>query len=131
MNNHKRRPFRPRTNKNNFRGRSNGARSGGNGHFQNNNGNNNFSRNGSMTNPFSVEKTMQKFQQLAKDAQSNGDPVLVENYLQHADHYARRLAELNERSQISNSNEKHNTTGESTTKDISVNEDKPKEIPQS
>ena len=70
MNNHKRRPFRPRTNKNSFRGRSNGTRSGGNGHFQNNNGNNNFSRNGSMTNPFSVEKTMQKYQQLAKDAQS-------------------------------------------------------------
>ena len=42
-------------------------------------------------------KTMQKFQQLAKDAQSSGDPVLVENYLQHADHYARRLAELNGR----------------------------------
>ena len=50
-----------------------------------------------MTNPHNVEKTMQKFQQLAKDAQSSGDPVLVENYLQHADHYSRRLAELNER----------------------------------
>ena len=48
-----------------------------------------------MSNPHNVEKTMQKFQQLAKDAQSNGDPVLVENYLQHADHYSRRLAELN------------------------------------
>ena len=48
-----------------------------------------------MTNPRNVEKTMQKFQQLAKDAQSSGDPVLVENYLQHADHYSRRLAELN------------------------------------
>ena len=45
MNNHKRRPFRPRTNKNNFRGRSNGTRSGGNGHFQNNNGNNNDDNN--------------------------------------------------------------------------------------
>ena len=29
---------------------------------------------------------MLKFQQLAKDAQSNGDPVLAQNYLQHADH---------------------------------------------
>ena len=48
-----------------------------------------------MTNPFNVEKTIQKYQQLAKDAQSAGDPVLVENYLQHADHYARRLSELN------------------------------------
>ena len=48
-----------------------------------------------MNNPSYVEKTMQKFQQLAKDAQSNGDPVLAQNYLQHADHYLRRLNELN------------------------------------
>ena len=54
-----------------------------------------------MTNPFNVEKTIQKFQQLAKDAQSTGDPVLVENYLQHADHYARRLSELNTRTKTS------------------------------
>ena len=40
---------------------------------------------------------MQKFLQLAKDAQSNGDPVLAQNYLQHADHYLRRYNELNER----------------------------------
>ena len=61
----------------------------------NNNGNSNFNRNGSMNNIHNVEKTMQKFQQLAKDAQSNGDLVQVENFLQHADHYARRLNELN------------------------------------
>jgi hypothetical protein len=48
-----------------------------------------------MTNPYNVEKTIQKYQQLAKDAQSQGDPVVVENYLQHADHYTRRLSELN------------------------------------
>ena len=46
-----------------------------------------------MSNPHNVEKTMQKFQQLAKDAQSAGDPVLVENYLQHADHFTRVLNE--------------------------------------
>ena len=62
-----------------------------------NNGNINFNRNGSMNNIHNVEKTMQKFQQLAKDAQSNGDPVLSQNYLQHADHYLRRYNELNER----------------------------------
>ena len=63
----------------------------------NNNGNMNFNRNGSMNNIHNVEKTMLKFQQLAKDAQSNGDPVLAQNYLQHADHYLRRYNELNER----------------------------------
>ena len=50
-----------------------------------------------MNNIHNVEKTMQKFQQLAKDAQSNGDPVLAQNYLQHADHFLRRFNELNER----------------------------------
>ena len=57
----------------------------------------NFNRNGSMNNIHNVEKTMQKFQQLAKDAQSNGDPVLAQNYLQHADHYLRRFNELNDK----------------------------------
>ena len=95
MNNQKRRVFRPRQNKNGFRRRSSNSGSSNNGHFQNNNGNSVFVRNGSMTNPFSVEKTIQKYQQLAKDAQSLGDPVLIENYLQHADHYTRRLSELN------------------------------------
>ena len=47
-----------------------------------------------MNNIHSVEKAMIKFQQLAKDAQSNGDPILAQNYLQHADHYLRRYNEL-------------------------------------
>ena len=50
-----------------------------------------------MNNIHNVEKTMMKFNQLAKDAQSNGDPVLAQNYLQHADHYLRRLNELNDK----------------------------------
>tara|TARA_A100001011_G_scaffold388198_1_gene467353 strand:+ start:1557 stop:1931 length:375 start_codon:yes stop_codon:yes gene_type:complete len=94
MNIQKRRNFRHRPQKNNFRSRSNGHRQN-NTHFQNSGGNNNFNRNGSMSNPFNVEKVIQKFKQLAKDAQSVGDPILVENYLQHADHYVRRLSELN------------------------------------
>ena len=74
MNNNRRRNFSPRPQKNNFRRRA-----------------------GSMNNIHNVEKTMLKFQQLAKDAQSNGDLVLAQNYLQHADHYLRRYNELNER----------------------------------
>ena len=57
---------------------------------------------------------MHKFQQLAKDAQSNGDPVLAQNYLQHADHYLRRFNELNDKKV--NSGEK--------TKNVNVNLDK-------
>ena len=96
MNNHRRRNFRSRPQKNNFRRRG-GSMNAATASNLGNNGNLNFNRNGSMNNIHNVEKTMQKYQQLAKDAQSNGDPVLSQNYLQHADHYLRRYNELNER----------------------------------
>ena len=95
-NNNRRRNFRSRPQKNNFR-RRNGSVGSVNPVNFNNNGNVGFNRNGSMNNMHNVEKTMQKFQQLAKDAQSNGDPVLAQNYFQHADHYLRRLNELTEK----------------------------------
>ena len=95
-NNNRRRSFRPRPQKNNFRRRSSSMSSNGGSSF-NNSGNMNFNRNGSMNNIHNVEKAMQKYQQLAKDAQSNGDPVLAQNYLQHADHYLRRYNELNQK----------------------------------
>ena len=94
MSDQKRR-FRPRPQRNGFRPRNNGGQKS-NGHFQSGGGNGNISRNnGSMTNPFNVEKAVQKYQQLAKDALTSGDPVLHENYLQHAEHFNRRLSELN------------------------------------
>ena len=102
-NNNRRRNFRSRPQKNNFRRRSGSLNSGSSNNISNN-GNLNFSRNGSMNNIHNVEKTMQKYRQLAKDAQSNGDPVLAQNYLQHADHYLRRYNELNEKRE--NTNEK-------------------------
>ena len=94
MNDPKRRSFRPRNQRSSFRPRNNNGQNS-NSHFQSN-GNGNVGRNnGSMTNPFNVEKTAQKYQQLAKDALISGESVLYENYLQHAEHYNRRLAELN------------------------------------
>ena len=72
-----------------------------------------------MNNVHNVEKTMQKFQQLAKDAQSNGDPVLAQNYLQHADHYLRRFNELTERKE--NTVEKNLSQDESKEKEFSQN----------
>ena len=95
-NNNRRRNFRSRPQKNNFRRRGGSSNSVSSNNY-NNNGNLNFNRNGSMNNIHNVEKIMQKYQLLAKDAQSNGDPVLAQNYLQHADHYLRRYNELNER----------------------------------
>ncbi len=110
MNNNRRRNYRSRSSKSNFR-RRNGSLNSTNTNSFNNNGNINFSRNGSMNNLNNVEKTMLKFQQLAKDAQSNGDPVLAQNYYQHADHYLRRYNELNERKE--NLNEKSKITEKS------------------
>ena len=114
MINNRRRNFRARPQKNNFRRRNGSMNSNGGINF-NSNGNMNFNRNGSMTNPHNVEKTMIKFQQLAKDAQSNGDPVLSQNYLQHADHYLRRYNELNEK--------RENLTDQVTSKDKSLPKD--------
>ena len=101
--NNRRRNFRSRSQKNNFRRRSSPIISN-NATSVTSNGNVNFNRNGSTNNLHALEKAMQKFQQLAKDAQSNGDPVLAQNYFQHADHYLRRLNELNEKRE--NLNEK-------------------------
>jgi hypothetical protein len=114
INNNRRRNFRPRPQKSNFR-RRNGSVNSSNSNNLGNSGNNNFNRNGSMNNVHNVEKTMLKFQQLAKDAQSNGDPVLVQNYLQHADHYLRRYNELNVRKE--NSLEKIKTDDKPATKE--------------
>ena len=94
MSDQKRRSFRPRNQRSGFRPRSNNGQNS-NSHFRSNGGGNINRNNGSMTNPFNVEKTAQKYQQLAKDANTSGDPVLYENYLQHAEHFNRRLAELN------------------------------------
>ena len=94
MSDQKRRSFRPRNQRSSFRPRNNSGHNS-NGHFRSNGDGNMVRNNGSMTNPFNVEKTAQKYQQLAKDALASGDPVLQENYLQHAEHFNRRLAELN------------------------------------
>ena len=117
MNNNRRRNFRSRPQKNNFRRRGGGSLNSGSSTNLSSNGNMNFNRNGSMNNIHNVEKTMQKFQQLAKDAQSNGDPIMAQNYLQHADHYLRRLNELSERKESlteKNTQEKNVTNKEDT-----------------
>ncbi len=124
MNNNRRRNFRSRPQKNNFRRRSGSLTNTTSNNFSNN-GNVNFNRNGSMNNINNVEKTMHKFQQLAKDAQSNGDPVLAQNYLQHADHYLRRFNELNERKEFQVVKEKN------INKSVVEEENKKKDLAQS
>ena len=41
----------------------------------------------------------EKYLSLARDAQSSGDPVLAENYLQHAEHYIRIIMAYREQLQ--------------------------------
>ena len=120
MNNNRRRNFRGRQQKNNFRRRS-PSNHGSNGHFTSNLGNKSFNRNGSISNPASIEKIISKYQQLAKDAQSSGDPVLIENYLQHAEHYSRKLAEINFKSQPTTNS---STENESVSTNLDISDDK-------
>ena len=106
MNDQNRRRFRPRSHRSGFRNRNNNQ--GANGHFQAN-GNGNIGRhNGSSSNPHNLEKTAQKYLQLSKDALASGDLILYENYLQHAEHYNRRLSELNYRPNTQNQNSNNN-----------------------
>ena len=49
----------------------------------------------------SPEKLLDKYSTLAKEAMSNGDKTLSENYLQHADHFLRVIEDKNKsRSQV-------------------------------
>ena len=116
MNNNRRRNFRSRGQKNNFRRRGVSSNPSSSNNFGNNG--NYFSRNGSVNNIHNVEKAMQKFLQLAKEAQTNGDPILAQNYLQHADHYLRRYNELNEKRE--SSAEKNLSEEKSMSKDESL-----------
>jgi len=90
MNNFKNNPRRNRF-------RPNGDRSfkkrNGNGHKLNGDFNNNsdFKRKNPGRNNQNAGKLIDKYNDLAREALSNGDKILSENYLQHADHFARIL----------------------------------------
>ena len=43
-----------------------------------------------------ASKLIEKYTELAKEALSNGDKILSENYFQHADHFARISEKQNE-----------------------------------
>ena len=72
--------------------------------IQNRIGSNSFS-NGQARNNFrsslSVEKLLEKYNSLAKEAMSSGDKTLAENYLQHADHFMRIIEDKNRNRNLS------------------------------
>ena len=75
-----------RRNERNFK--SNGDRSKYGSNFSNNE---NFKRKVPGRNNHNASKLIEKYNDLAREASSNGDKILSENYLQHADHFARIL----------------------------------------
>ena len=54
---------------------------------------NNFQRMHSSGNNNNAPKLIEKYSNLAREALSNGDKILSENYYQHADHFLRILQE--------------------------------------
>ena len=50
-------------------------------------------RNNHFRSSHNVEKMFEKYSALAKEALSSGDKTLHENYLQHADHFMRLMAD--------------------------------------
>tara|TARA_B100001121_G_scaffold56066_1_gene49611 strand:+ start:201 stop:644 length:444 start_codon:yes stop_codon:yes gene_type:complete len=85
-NNNRRNNFR--RNDRNFK--SNGERQKFSSNFSNND---NFKRKAPGRNNHNAPKLIDKYNDLAREALSNGDKILSENYLQHADHFTRILNE--------------------------------------
>ena len=85
-NNNRRGGFRRSTR--NFK--SNGDAPKFNSNFSNND---NFKRKAPGRNNHNAPKLIEKYNDLAREALSNGDKILSENYLQHADHFTRILNE--------------------------------------
>ena len=82
-NNHKRNRFRNHSDRNYKRN--------GNGHKLNSDFANvsDFKRKNPGRNNQNAGKLIEKYNELAREALSQGDKILSENYLQHADHFAR------------------------------------------
>ena len=55
--------------------------------------NDNFKRKAPGRNNHNAPKLIEKYNDLAREASSNGDKILSENYFQHADHFTRILNE--------------------------------------
>ena len=88
--------------RNNNNGRRNSFRRNDRG-FKSNGDRNKFSNNFSNSDSFqrkvpgrnnhNAPKLIEKYNNLAREALSNGDKILSENYFQHADHFTRILSE--------------------------------------
>ena len=113
-NNSRRNSFR--RNDRNFK--SNGERS----KFVNNfSKNENFQRKLPGRNNHNAPKLIEKYNNLAREALSNGDKILSENYFQHADHFTRIS---NEQDILKKNNLSHNNVKKTFKDPVDINEEK-------
>ena len=112
-NNHRRNRYKMSGDRN-FRKRN------GNGHKSNGdfNSNSEFKRKNPGKNNQNAAKLVFKYKDLAREALSNGDKILSENYLQHADHFTRVLNEKEniKRERFSDNKSQENTNFSEVTK---------------
>ena len=95
--------------------------------------NENFKRKTPGRNNHNAPKLIEKYNDLAREASSNGDKILSENYLQHADHFTRILNEqesFRKAKYADNKVENDETTQEKIAKKVEVTDDKVKEEAQ-
>ncbi len=117
-NNNKRNNFR--RNDRNFK--PNGDRQNFSWNFSNGD---NFKRKSPGRNNHNAPKLIEKYNDLAREALSNGDKILSENYLQHADHFARILNERENFKRERNLEEKYDENRKETnelSKNVDVSE---------
>ena len=102
--------------------------------------NENFKRKAPGRNNHNAPKLIEKYNDLAREAQSNGDKILSENYLQHADHFTRILNEQESlrkakfaENKIENdeTSEEKNVSVESTSKNKIIDETQEKKTAES
>ena len=100
----------------------NGARPKYGSNFSNNDS---FQRKIPGRNNHNASKLIEKYNNLAREALSNGDKILSENYFQHADYFTRIL---NEQENLRKSRFSENS--KNLKKDLETDSDEKKEIPE-
>ena len=75
-------------------------------------GNTNFQRRSPGRNNQNASQLIEKYTDLAREALSNGDKILSENYFQHADHFLRIINEKDNGQIIENSQKNKKTVSE-------------------
>ena len=104
--------------------KSNGDTPKFNSNFSNND---NFKRKAPGRNNHNAPKLIEKYNDLAREALSNGDKILSENYLQHADHFTRILNEresLRKDKFLENNSENNSEVSEENTENSKKTHDK-------